>query len=91
MEPVPRTMLCQVEPPPRTAPATSPISIMPAWRARIAAQRDTVIYRTSLSDPLARRLFGENDKAALMGKRVLINDDSSEVVGVLAAEEEEGE
>ena len=43
-----------------------------------------------LSDPLARRLFGEEAETALMGRQVLVDGEAAEVVGVLAAAEQEG-
>ena len=42
-----------------------------------------------LAEPLARRLFGEEPGAALMGKPVLIDDKPVELVGILTAAEEE--
>jgi len=50
-------------------------------------QKQAVIV---LSEPLARRLFGDETEAVWMGRSVLVDGKPAEMVGLLAATEEEG-
>lgn len=76
-----------------TLPATLAITEEKMQAGRFINSEDVTERRgvIVLSGPLARRLFGEREDATLIGRRVLLNDDAAEVVGVMAAAPEDTE